>query len=267
MQTAHDILNEIFGYDAFRGSQEAVIETLVAGQDALVLMPTGAGKSLCYQLPGIARGGTTQVCFEAEVVSPWSGDIYNQGRVWAESTTEQQSAPIPIFWSPPGSTPTPSFTITPSYSVTPTPTPTATPTGCCFFWRDQLEDGDDLGAGTGHGAWTQNQNVNCTEPLNPGFNPLDPGSVFQGLLTGDGTQGFSEIIAKLAIVSEVLDRIQTSCDLGGIGQRGRQPGLEESRTCPGQGPVDCGQLGGDPLQEPGWNRGGRLRAAESAAGV
>ena len=54
MQTAHDILNEIFGYDAFRGSQEAVIETLVAGQDALVLMPTGAGKG--QTIGAIARG-------------------------------------------------------------------------------------------------------------------------------------------------------------------------------------------------------------------
>ncbi len=49
------ILHEIFGYDAFRGHQEAVIDRVVAGGNALVLMPTGAGKSLCYQVPAIAR--------------------------------------------------------------------------------------------------------------------------------------------------------------------------------------------------------------------
>jgi ATP-dependent DNA helicase RecQ len=49
------ILSEVFGYDHFRGPQQAIVEHMVAGHDALVLMPTGGGKSLCYQIPAIAR--------------------------------------------------------------------------------------------------------------------------------------------------------------------------------------------------------------------
>lgn len=53
----HDILQHVFGYTAFRGQQQAIVDTLVAGQDALVIMPTGGGKSLCYQIPALAREG------------------------------------------------------------------------------------------------------------------------------------------------------------------------------------------------------------------
>ena len=53
--STHDILREVFGYNAFRGPQEAIVEHVCAGGDALVLMPTGGGKSLCYQIPAIAR--------------------------------------------------------------------------------------------------------------------------------------------------------------------------------------------------------------------
>jgi ATP-dependent DNA helicase RecQ len=49
------ILSEVFGYESFRGPQRDIIEHVTSGQDALVLMPTGGGKSLCYQIPAIAR--------------------------------------------------------------------------------------------------------------------------------------------------------------------------------------------------------------------
>lgn len=54
---AQNVLRQLFGYNEFRGNQQAIIEHLIAGNDALVLMPTGGGKSLCYQIPAIVRSG------------------------------------------------------------------------------------------------------------------------------------------------------------------------------------------------------------------
>jgi ATP-dependent DNA helicase RecQ len=57
MSRPKEILQRVFGYGAFRGDQEAVVKHLISGGDALVLMPTGGGKSLCYQIPALLRPG------------------------------------------------------------------------------------------------------------------------------------------------------------------------------------------------------------------
>lgn len=72
MTAALDILRRTFGYAAFRGSQAEIIERVAAGGDALVLMPTGGGKSLCYQIPALMRPGT------GVVISPLIALMQNQ---------------------------------------------------------------------------------------------------------------------------------------------------------------------------------------------
>ena len=59
--TKEEALKTYFGYDAFRGGQEAVIDALLSGRDALAIMPTGAGKSICYQIPALLLPGITLV--------------------------------------------------------------------------------------------------------------------------------------------------------------------------------------------------------------
>lgn len=70
----HDILHRTFGFPGFRGQQEAVIARVMRGQHSLALMPTGAGKSLCYQVPALARPGT------AIVISPLIALMHDQIR-------------------------------------------------------------------------------------------------------------------------------------------------------------------------------------------
>ncbi|MFM7404050.1 MAG: DNA helicase RecQ [Erythrobacter sp.] len=70
----HEILHHTFGYPAFRGQQEAVISRVMAGAHTLALMPTVAGKSLCYQIPALARRGT------AIVISPLIALMHDQIR-------------------------------------------------------------------------------------------------------------------------------------------------------------------------------------------
>ena len=64
ISSAQETLRRVFGHPAFRGEQEAIVEQMLAGRDCLVLMPTGGGKSLCYQVPALLRPGT------AIVISP-----------------------------------------------------------------------------------------------------------------------------------------------------------------------------------------------------
>ncbi len=76
LNTPLQILHDVFGYSAFRGQQEAAINQVLAGKDALVLMPTGGGKSLCYQIPAIARAQQGKgVCI---VVSPLIALMHDQ---------------------------------------------------------------------------------------------------------------------------------------------------------------------------------------------
>ena len=69
-----EILHSVFGHGAFRGVQERVIDRVMAGQHSLAVMPTGAGKSLCYQVPAVARAGT------AIVISPLIALMHDQIR-------------------------------------------------------------------------------------------------------------------------------------------------------------------------------------------
>src|SRR5256885_5814547 len=77
LSAAHSVLQAVFGYEQFRGPQEAIVSHVVAGGDALVLMPTGGGKSLCYQVPAIVR--QQQGHGVAVVVSPPIALLHHQG--------------------------------------------------------------------------------------------------------------------------------------------------------------------------------------------
>ena len=74
--TPRSVLQEVFGYDSFRGPQQAIVEHVTAGGDALVLMPTGGGKSLCYQIPAIVRQQQGHGC--TIVVSPLIALMHDQ---------------------------------------------------------------------------------------------------------------------------------------------------------------------------------------------
>ncbi|NVO01741.1 MAG: DNA helicase RecQ [Bacteroidetes bacterium] len=70
--TLNDLLKKIFGFDSFKGDQEAIIQSVLDGKDTFVIMPTGGGKSMCYQLPAIISKGT------AIIISPLIALMKNQ---------------------------------------------------------------------------------------------------------------------------------------------------------------------------------------------
>ena len=91
-QTAQDILESVFGLTAFRGFQKDVIETVAAGGDALVLMPTGGGKSLCYQIPALMRSGM------AVVVSPLIALMADQVRALSDAGVKAACINSTLAW-------------------------------------------------------------------------------------------------------------------------------------------------------------------------
>ena len=97
MTAARQVLRDVFGFDGFRPGQEAAIEALLAGRSVLTVMPTGSGKSLCFQIPALIMDGLTIV------VSPLVALMQDQVAALRRTTsTPGTSAPRT---SPPGAGP------------------------------------------------------------------------------------------------------------------------------------------------------------------
>ncbi len=93
MDQAGELLKTVFGYDDFRGPQREIIETLIGGTDVLALMPTGGGKSLCYQIPALIRSGTAIVVSPLIALMQDQVDALKQLGVKASFLNSTQSGP------------------------------------------------------------------------------------------------------------------------------------------------------------------------------
>src|SRR5512145_1750611 len=92
MTPALAVLEKTFGYSSFRGQQGEIIQTVIDGGDALVLMPTGAGKSLCYQVPSLVREGTGVVVSPLIALMQDQVDALRENGVRAEYLNSTLSA-------------------------------------------------------------------------------------------------------------------------------------------------------------------------------
>lgn len=98
LQAALDTLERVFGYSGFLGQQEDIIETVIQGEDAVVLMPTGGGKSLCYQIPALVRPGTGVVISPLIALMRDQVDALKQAGIraeyWNSSLSDDESRRI-----------------------------------------------------------------------------------------------------------------------------------------------------------------------------
>ena len=112
MESPHSILKKVFGYDSFRPGQEEIVSRLLAGQDVLAVMPTGAGKSICYQVPALLLPGITIVVSPlVSLMKDQVGALVQAGVAAAflnNSLTDNQKALMLRRAGPPAITPVPS---------------------------------------------------------------------------------------------------------------------------------------------------------------